>query len=548
VVSVRQLGKSLAKISVAVVFTGPVGGARETLNQAIDLFWSSTPPEGQTVTRVLRDIEDSLSAFAAGERLPAAAVERAMENASWLIGRHGLTASDLVDAGLDPQRAVDTLLRRAAPALRGMDEGDVALCTLTIERVYTAVVQHSAGLSETTTEYRRAVLRRLESLEALPEEVRVALVRSAAHGLVLNPSRTWQANYYPPSALLRAEYGAVPFWGRTDVLQDLDTWLQDERPVTTRLYVGAGGMGKTRLMLEWCRRLRTGGWRAGFLSEGDGRVRAEHLALLSSGVRGVALVVDYAETRTETVGRLVAAALDSHATVRILLLARSTADWWDRLRQLPDVVGDYLNGPAVTTYGLTPVAVTEEERQEVFRLAVDAFRRALGSAGDHHVPEDGPSVTAAPVRRRRARGLSGATYDRILFLLLKALASAEGQANDDDRALLDHALRREQRFWDDGLDSAGLSTLVGRPVRQAAALITLAGHISSYDEAVRLLATAPLLSGQPAAVLGRVAELFHRLYPEAGWMNGIQPDLLGEHLVARALEEDPTLLGVFVAS
>jgi hypothetical protein len=73
---------------------------------------------------------------------------------------------------------------------------------------------------------------------------------------------------------------------------------------------------------------------------------------------------------------------------------------------------------------------------------------------------------------------------------------------------------------------------------------TLAGQAGNRTEAIRLLASsAPLLGGQSAVVVDAVAELLHRLYPGEAWLQGVLPDLLGEHLVERALDEDPDLLG-----
>ena len=37
------------------------------------------------------------------------------------------------------------------------------------------------------------------------------------------------------------------------------------------------------------------------------------------------------------------------------------------------------------------------------------------------------------------------------------------------------------------------------------------------------------------------------LYPADGWLEGVQPDLLGEHLLLRAGQEDPSILRVFDA-
>jgi hypothetical protein len=97
--------------------------------------------------------------------------------------------------------------------------------------------------------------------------------------------------------LLRPEYGVVPFWGRDDTIADIMAWSADSAAVSARLYVGAGGMGKTRLMIEACGRLRLTGWRAGFLRDDESRVTAEQLNIIGCDTRGVVVVVDYSETR-----------------------------------------------------------------------------------------------------------------------------------------------------------------------------------------------------------------------------------------------------------
>jgi hypothetical protein len=60
-----------------------------------------------------------------------------------------------------------------------------------------------------------------------------------------------------------------------------------------------------------------------------------------------------------------------------------------------------------------------------------------------------------------------------------------------------------------------------------------------------LISQVPLLAGQPRAVVTKLTMLLHDLYPAPTWLAGVQPDLLGEHLVATSIDEDPLLLGVF---
>jgi hypothetical protein len=128
---------------------------------------------------------------------------------------------------------------------------------------------------------------------------------------------------------------------------------------------------------------------------------------------------------------------------------------------------------------------------------------------------------------------------------MSALALVMGEQIESEQELLDFAIRREQAFWDEGISEAGAPALRGRPIAQAAAVATLAGRVADLQQAMQLMAHAPLLKGQPVAVLEAAAELFHRLYPGQAWLEGVQPDILGEHLIGHSLETDPALIQVF---
>lgn len=520
----ERWGKALARVAIAVVFTGPVGALQEAAAQAVDLFWKDGAVGGDVAGRVLRSVGDSVDRLARAEGLPAGAGERAVGNARHVVAAHGLAAAELVSLSLDADRASAAVLSRSAALLATLGQADVELTRQVVRVVYAALADAAPDVPELAAAYQREVLSRLASLTSLPAEQQRLVLRTTAFALLTDPARTWHPDRYPASALLRAEYGVVSFWGRADLVDDLTDWAASATPVGVRLYAAAGGMGKTRLLIELCRLLRGSGWRAGFLRPDVTAIEPGHLAHLGKDVPGVLAVVDYAETRQEVVGRLVDAALA--AGVRVVLLARAAADWWYQLRQLPDVLGDFLNGPAVSVHEVPPLAPDPVARKEVAERAAATFAGVLGRPV--------PALAA---------DLTSDAYDRVLFLHLRALAAVEGVDTEDVGALLDFALRREQGFWDRGLRSADLQQLAGRPIRQAAALATLAGSARDFEQATRLLARTPLLAGQPAAAIGRVAELLHRVYPSGAWLSGVQPDLLGEHLVEQVIEDDPGLLG-----
>ncbi len=245
------------------------------------------------------------------------------------------------------------------------------------------------------------------------------------------------------------------------------------------------------------------------------------------------ITVDYAELRRAELRALIEHALSRRrgCRTRLVALARDRGEWWQDLARTGRHVGDFLSGPATSVEVLAPVAGAAADRAISFRRAAESFAPLLGRA----VPSS-PHVDMT-------RGY----FDRILFVHLAALAAVLGERASDDNALLDFALRREQGLWDAGVEAAGFGDLRGRAVLEAAVVTTMAGRIDRRDKAVDLISRAPSLAGQPATAAAALAEFLHTLYPGDGWLEGVQPDLLGEHLLYRAGQEDPAILRVFDA-
>ncbi|HXM57107.1 MAG TPA: 5'-methylthioadenosine/S-adenosylhomocysteine nucleosidase [Candidatus Dormibacteraeota bacterium] len=373
----------------------------------------------------------------------------------------------------------------------------------------------------------------LSELRPLPRaDASHAAARARSPEPVLETRRwEWRTGVFAPSSMLRAEFAVVPFYGRERERRDLLQWAGSDPPLAVHLSIGPGGMGKTRLMIEVCDELGAAGWQTGFLVRDlEGERLAAALEAMAEPGGGRLVVIDYAETRIHDVARVVRRALRTPAARwRIVLLARSRGDWWAALQRYRDGVGSVISGPATTVERLRPLADDATRRTAVFNTAADAFAGQLPGAR---------AVTSQPA-------LDAGHYERVLYILVAALAAVRGDAIEGEEALLDFTLDREQRFLDDGVAALGHPHLAGPPILQAAAAATLAGSVASRADAARILAATPLLGGQPAAVLDAVAELLHRLYPGQAWLEGVLPDLLGEHLVRRALEHDRGLLRLF---
>lgn len=334
---------------------------------------------------------------------------------------------------------------------------------------------------------------------------------------------------------LRADYGVVGYRPRRDDLRDLVHWCDSEAPIGIRLYTGAGGVGKTRLAIEACKLLDGDGWKAGFLSAGH----PEALSGLDVLLRAprLLIVIDYAETRTDVVEAVLAAvrrrheiAPDAGGQVRVVLLARTAGDWWQRMHGAGEGVGGLVG--MAQQMAVAALVLTTDEREDHFRAATEKFAAVVPGAGP---------VVAAPL-------LDDDHFGRVLYVQMAAMAAVLGRTITDANDLLDFVLDREREsVWAKHTVRLGLDV---HTIQQALALTTLTGHIADEREAVFVLASAPLLDGKDAETLDTLARCLHEIYPprpandgtSGAFLEPLQPDVLGEQLVARALDRHPTLL------
>ena len=164
----------------------------------------------------------------------------------------------------------------------------------------------------------------------------------------------------------------VPFRERPE-LDELLSWCNSKTNVKVRLVTGKGGTGKTRLALQLWKRLEATGWQPLWVRRGDEGRAADLVEKFKK--RPVLLVVDYAETRNGLGEMLLDVAGDPDGSDRrVVLLARGTGEWWERLINCDKRLGDILAAPPIW---LGPTFVADKQ-DEVFQEAVAAFAKALG--------------------------------------------------------------------------------------------------------------------------------------------------------------------------
>ena len=317
-----------------------------------------------------------------------------------------------------------------------------------------------------------------------------------------------------PSFLLNARHAVVPWHeaGRTEILADLDSWADDPSlDVAVRLLHAEGGVGKTRLAIEWVRRRRGQHDLAGFLIAKPG----DHwLERLCGAGPPVLIVIDYAESRPDLVGLLerlaaFAAAPGPRRRVRMLLLARGDGDWWAALPRQSTAVGAILSAAPMK---LAPLAVNLAARVAVFADAAAVFAA---------VQERSPLVRA-PI------ALDDPRFERVLYLHMAALAAVENAAFDAG-SLMDVILDHEERFWRSGRQASTIDVSLGRELVAAA---TLRGGLATKAEAFAICDR--LTQSGRTREDDALIELLHNVYERGNeYLPRLEPDLLGEGLVLR---------------
>jgi tetratricopeptide (TPR) repeat protein len=340
-----------------------------------------------------------------------------------------------------------------------------------------------------------------------------------------------------PGQILTAAFEVIPFdeKGRQEELDFLASWCGSEVRRSVLLLTGEGGSGKTRLMLEWCRRLRHQGWHAGFLMRN--RDEDDILPLLK-GTAPRFVVVDYAETRLDVVEPLVEeigqAPQDQGPKLRVVLLARREADWWKNLSLLSgDVALLLARSEPRQIRPLIPQDLAQ--RQQAFRNAIEGFAGSLG----YRIPTD-----------LHTPDLSGPQFERALYLHMAALSAIQGERIETAEDALEHTLEHERRFWRGQVRGLGRDryeqNVLNKAIETAVAVVTLVGGTADFPETYDLLGRALRPQMTPidrGVVTEQLATLYQSLdQEEEHYIEPLQPDLLGEEWVAKVLDQDEGLL------
>src|SRR6185369_15071787 len=173
---------------------------------------------------------------------------------------------------------------------------------------------------------------------------------------------------------------------------------------------------------------------------------------------------------------------------------------------------------------VTPLVPAAENRRQVFDTALAAVAEVTGKA----VP------ASPPVPDLKEEG-----FERVLYLHMAALAALDGRSIGSAVEALDQTLRHERRFWSQQIEETRLRDAFDRAV---AALALVAGAATEPDARALL---GRVLDGFPSRpdLMDGILDRLRAMYGGAGrFVEPLQPDLLGEELVADVLQRDIRLL------
>jgi tetratricopeptide (TPR) repeat protein len=370
--------------------------------------------------------------------------------------------------------------------------------------VVVSALKDFEAMSETAVPIRNPVLDRFGRVEK----------REANIDSVLGNENFQSGSSGSPSALLRADAAAIQFIGREEELIRLNAWLTLSSRFLTRLIVGPGGVGKTRLARELCLQAERTGWRTAFVGP-DVAIEEN----IHGGSTSALFVLDYAETRPSDVVKLITLLRTSSiARARVLLLARSAGDWWTSLMLKSPELESILTSSLPMKLGA--LDDTPGIADQVYKAALGAFSNSLGT------PE--PQLA-----KHRQFAVDSSPLELQTIALLDVLDVSGVTDTVVSQPPSERLLNHERRYFKNAVLADGIEGMDTVDLDRVLAIMTLLGAASEAEalENIERLGL-PFKSTSNK----KLVRLLRRLYSGPGsYFSGLRPDIIAEELVSQVV-------------
>ncbi|MBF0440187.1 MAG: tetratricopeptide repeat protein, partial [Magnetococcales bacterium] len=327
-----------------------------------------------------------------------------------------------------------------------------------------------------------------------------------------------------PSRFLDARSATIRFLGRGETLTTLRAWCQSSKRFSVKVLIGEAGVGKTRLAMELCRELENK-WQVGFVSREKLASFVKENSASWQPFTSTLVVVDGAASQVDALKTWFSQLEEMGGPIdhplRLLLLERhgdKESGWWQTL------FADRWSLMEEAEPEEVPLLPQSFDRREL----LEQVFHAKGSVLTLPAPGEDKLFDTALAQKEWA--------GRPLFLMMAGLLMVERHAIasvlplNNGQLIFELVVREGAR-----LDRMVTDPAQKKLVRHIVSVCTLMGGLDRQEFLDRMKTEKEHLRYGTTGDEATIYDLLSPLFPRAGGVGAMQPEVLGEAFVLKNL-------------